>query len=72
MTRTVDQTPEDLEVPLLYSPRIPIIYLTNESELGPIESYVRKCKDRIVGGEAAECPAIWTVSRAGHNWTNQR
>jgi hypothetical protein len=73
MTREDKQTQEDLQQPLLSRPLIPILYLTNESEIGPIQQYINTARvhradetdDLIIP------PALWTVSRPGHNWTNQ-
>eukprot|EP01080_Neovahlkampfia_damariscottae_P008319 gene8319-143_t len=48
-----------------YNPQFPIIFLTNLSETGAIENYIEKCdkqnEDHIV------LPALWTISREGHN-----
>lgn len=89
MTRKDQQSPSDLETVLLNRPLIPIIFLTNESELGPIEQYMKKAdmekqqaeKQQAEAAVNAEKslstgeiipPALWTVSRPGHNWTNQQ
>ena len=66
-TKRDRQSEDDLSVPLLYNPCIPILFLTNESELGPVEQYIKRAKDT----DDAITPAMWTVSRPGHNWTNE-
>lgn len=84
MTRKDRQSEEDKQQVLKQWPLIPILFLTNESELGPIQQYVAGVSQHINqpkrgGAEEAEkeeqeapiLPAIWTVSRPGHNWTNQ-
>jgi pimeloyl-ACP methyl ester carboxylesterase len=78
MTRTDQQTPEDLANPLLHKPAAPILFLTNESELGPIKQYITKASAEAAQAQKNDClndfvciPALWTVTRPGHNWTNQ-
>lgn len=70
LTRKDRQSSEDLEVELLNRPMLPIIFLTNESELGPIEQYVEKVQQQS-DIEDLVLPAVWTISRPGHNWTSQ-
>eukprot|EP01121_Diplochlamys_sp_Union-15-3_P006559 TRINITY_DN1703_c0_g1_i2.p1 TRINITY_DN1703_c0_g1~~TRINITY_DN1703_c0_g1_i2.p1 ORF type:complete len:403 (-),score=74.84 TRINITY_DN1703_c0_g1_i2:128-1189(-) len=61
---------ENIPSPLkfTYDPLVPIIYLTNVSELGSIEQYRSKCKE----AKAELIPALWQVSREGHNKTNSQ
>jgi pimeloyl-ACP methyl ester carboxylesterase len=58
--------PEGPEYPFTHCPEIPIIYLTNLSETGPIQAYIDEARRK----EAPILPALWEVSREGHNWTN--
>ncbi len=65
---------------LNYCPTIPILYLTNTSEHGPIEHYIARVKDKaeeerksgVGGGDEIVTPALHAVHREGHNWTNAR
>jgi hypothetical protein len=65
---------------LTYKPTIPILYLTNTSEHGPIENYIARVKENAeaerkagVGGEdEITTPALHAVHREGHNWVNAR
>jgi hypothetical protein len=57
-----------------HRPTVPLLFLTNQSELGPIEQYGSRCAEaRAIGsaarGEVPEVvpPATWTVWREGHN-----
>lgn len=52
-------------------PKIPILYLTNVSELGPIQSYQDGCRKNLASDSTVILPAIWEVSREGHNWVNE-
>jgi hypothetical protein len=76
MTRADRQSRADLRLRLLHAPQMPLLYLTNESELGAIEGYVNgvaAVRDAATGAaDVAVLPAVWTVERAGHNWTNER
>ena len=56
---TTDGTP----VEFTHTPLVPLLYLTNQSELGAIEKY--RAGVRRAAGEFE--PAIWTVWREGHN-----
>lgn len=64
---------------LCYRPTIPILYLTNTSEHGPIENYIAKVRENAEaeratwdGGDEIITPALHSVEREGHNWTNAR
>ena len=57
-----------------HRPTVPLLFLTNQSELGPIEQYESRCaevlatKSAVVGEEPEMVPpATWTVWREGHN-----
>jgi hypothetical protein len=47
-----------------HSPTVPILFLTNHSELGMIEKYCSAVRDKR---ESTFEPAVWTVWREGHN-----
>jgi hypothetical protein len=71
--------PDDDKLQLKYRPTIPIVYLTNSSETGPIQSYIDRVKIEAeadvragAGGDEAIVPALHQVLREGHNWTNAR
>lgn len=65
------------------NPKIPILYLMNASELGPIESYISACKKNMKSDDRIIAPginiriarnsneALWEISREGHNWVNE-
>lgn len=65
---------------LSYRPTIPILYLTNVSEHGPIEAYIKRVAENVesdrkkgdLGGDELVTPALHAVQREGHNWTNAR
>jgi pimeloyl-ACP methyl ester carboxylesterase len=67
---------EEIDMSLLHMPLVPILYLTNESELGPIRQYMSHVREKASSSEGRAAgivePALWEVSRPGHNWTNQR
>jgi hypothetical protein len=48
-----------------YNPQYPIIFLTNLSETGVIEDYIEKCDKK--NDPTIITPALWTISREGHN-----
>jgi len=50
-----------------HSPQIPILYLTNVTETGSIQAYIDQCRKN----NAEIVPALWEISREGHNWVNQ-
>lgn len=56
------------EAPFSFCPEVPILFLTNVSETGPIRSYIESV--RTSGCPDAILPALWEVYREGHNWTN--
>lgn len=100
-TRKDKMSEEEKKMSLRHCPRLPLLYLTNESETGPIEQYIQGVQQRLdsrsvpdgssssssgegksiegsaglVPGrhdedvETIVLPALWEVSRAGHNWT---
>ena len=53
-------------LPFTHQPEIPILFLINESETGPIEAYINEAR----ASDAPIVPALWRVAREGHNWTN--
>eukprot|EP01117_Protostelium_nocturnum_P003796 TRINITY_DN15058_c0_g1_i1.p1 TRINITY_DN15058_c0_g1~~TRINITY_DN15058_c0_g1_i1.p1 ORF type:complete len:385 (+),score=115.54 TRINITY_DN15058_c0_g1_i1:118-1272(+) len=65
---------------LSYKPTIPILYLTNTSEHGPINNYINQVsknaekahRSNEKGGDEIITPALHAVHREGHNWTNAR
>lgn len=69
---------EDQAKPLSYRPTIPIVYLNNTSEHGPIEAYrksvienaERERQSAVSGGDEIITPALHSIHREGHNWTN--
>jgi hypothetical protein len=70
---------DDPRLKLTYRPTIPIVFLTNTSEIGPINSYIEKTKSYAEedlkngsGGDEVRVPALHLVTREGHNWTNPR
>ena len=57
-----------------HRPTVPLLFLTNQSELGPIEQYESRCAEAWAIGSAGRGedpevvpPATWTVWREGHN-----
>ena len=55
-----------------HRPTVPLLFLTNQSELGPIDQYESRCAlatESAVPDGAPEVvpPATWTVWREGHN-----
>jgi hypothetical protein len=50
-----------------HNPQIPIIFLTNRSELGVIRKYIMEVKKN----PGAVTPALWEISREGHGNINQ-
>ena len=55
-----------------HRPTVPLLFLTNQSELGPIEQYESRCALAIEsvpvdGAPEVVPPATWTVWREGHN-----
>lgn len=68
---------DDPAVALTYKPTIPIVFLTNSDELGPVDAYVERVKKEAArvnggGGDEIITPAVWGVDRPGHNWLNER
>lgn len=71
---------DDARVALRYRPTIPILFLTNTSEVGPIEDYIAKVKanvendrkEKVFGGDEVITPALHSIHREGHNWSNPR
>lgn len=59
---------EETKIELLHTPLVPVLFLTNESELSPVKQYISKT---LESGADVIRPALWEVSRPGHNWTNQ-
>ena len=65
---------------LSYRPTIPILFLTNTSEHGPIENYIARVRESAEaerragagGGDEIMTPALHAVHREGHNWVNAR
>ncbi|KAJ5078313.1 phospholipase-related [Anaeramoeba ignava] len=53
-----------------YEPKIPIIYLTNQSELGVIQDYIKKSGEKKK--KNVIIPAIWEVWREGHDLVSQQ
>jgi hypothetical protein len=51
-------------------PLAPLIFLVNESEVGPAHSYVEHAWKSNESGDDVVVPALWQIERAGHNWTN--
>ncbi|KAH3761979.1 hypothetical protein Pelo_6202 [Pelomyxa schiedti] len=63
-------------IPFAHNPRIPILYLTNQSECGPIEAYIDGTRavssasssaTETIGDRPVIVPALWQVLRDGHN-----
>ena len=49
-------------------PGIPLLYVSNASETGPVERYIQECAlQQRPYGDGVCLPALWTVSRPGHN-----
>eukprot|EP01063_Lacrimia_lanifica_P035233 TRINITY_DN6669_c0_g1_i1.p1 TRINITY_DN6669_c0_g1~~TRINITY_DN6669_c0_g1_i1.p1 ORF type:complete len:411 (+),score=124.59 TRINITY_DN6669_c0_g1_i1:58-1233(+) len=86
LTREDKMNADDKATALLHAPVMPILYLTNESEMGPIEQYIANVQEMLEssprersggvyagpdGEHEVVLPALWSVARAGHNWTNQ-
>uniref|UniRef100_A0A6S8BXN8 Serine aminopeptidase S33 domain-containing protein n=1 Tax=Aplanochytrium stocchinoi TaxID=215587 RepID=A0A6S8BXN8_9STRA len=79
--------PKEKSIELNCFPQTPILYLTNTCEVGTIRKYISKCEsnnsigrkldsdnpveDDVNSGFQVQVPALWTVERDGHNWTNQ-
>lgn len=70
---------DDPALKLTYRPTIPILFLTNTSEIGQIKDYIANVKKEAekdhtapVGGDEVKVPALHLVGREGHNWTNPR
>jgi len=53
-------------IELTHAPQIPILYLTNQSELKRPQDYISNCKDGKFD------PALWKVKRDGHCNTNEK
>jgi len=53
--------PED-PIKFLANPQMPILFLSNDSELGAPLDYISKC----VQNHAKVIPVLWSVSRGGH------
>ncbi|KAJ5066056.1 monoacylglycerol lipase [Anaeramoeba ignava] len=62
-----DSNPLEFE----YNPKIPLIFLTNQSELGTIQKYISKCKEQNKDQDII-LPALWEVWREGHNLVSQK
>jgi hypothetical protein len=76
----VDQREEEQVLSFEYTPRFPILYLTNVSELSGPENYRNLSKlnadkyNQSTDSTSGEIyvPAIWEVSREGHNSVNTK
>jgi len=55
---------------LTWRPQAPLIFLVNESEVGPAHSYVEHAWRLNETGDDVVVPALWQIERVGHNWTN--
>jgi hypothetical protein len=62
---------EEEELEFTYKPYFPILYLTNDSELGFIEKYIEKSNINNKNDETICVPALWEISRSGHNLVNE-
>ncbi len=73
----MDQRNEASPLHLSYKPKVPILFLTNVSETGPIEQYIEKVKiqqQQAASNEMLEqiyLPALWQIGREGHNLVNE-
>lgn len=70
---------DDPRLKLTHRPTIPILFLTNTSEIGPIKTYIANVTEQAEkdmkapsGGDEVKVPALHLVTREGHNWTNPR
>ena len=72
-----NRTKEPTAPEFTYRPLIPIVYLSNHSETGPILDYISRARkevqlDLIKGEDNVTVPALWEVARPGHGKSSPR